>query len=62
VPGTTLAAPSVMATCRSAGGIVSVSVAVLLLGSGSVSPAGGATVAVLVSKPVADGLIWASAV
>src|SRR2546426_44190 len=41
---------------------VSMSVAVLLPGSGSVPPAGGNTEAVLVSEPVADGLIWATAV
>src|SRR5262249_51171348 len=28
------------------------------VGSGSVTPAGGVTVAVLVSAPVADGLTW----
>src|SRR6266540_3573315 len=39
----------------------SVSVAALLPGLVSVSPA-GATVAVLVSEPMADGLIWATAV
>jgi hypothetical protein len=47
---------------RSAVGIVSVSVAVLLPGSVSVSPAGGATEAVLVSDTMAAGLIWATAV
>ena len=40
---------------------VSVSVATLLPGLVS-NPGGGDTEAVLVSKPVADGLIWASAV
>src|SRR6478735_4835299 len=41
---------------RSACGVsVSVSVAVLSAGSGSVTPAGGVTVAVLVSDPVAEG-------
>ena len=44
---------------RSAWGVsVSVSVAVLLAGSGSVTPAGGVTVAVLLRVPVAEGLIW----
>ena len=44
---------------RSAWGVrVSVSVALLLAGSGSVTPAGGLTVAVLLSVPVADGLTW----
>src|SRR2546430_7386047 len=47
---------------RSAGGIVSVSVAVLLPGSVSVSPAGGATEAVLVSDTMAAGLVRATAV
>ena len=42
--------------------IVSVSVVALLAGSGSVAPAGAATVAKLVSEPVANGLIWATAV
>ena len=37
---------------------VSVSVAVLLAGSGSVAPAGGVTVAVLARVPVAAGSIW----
>src|SRR6516164_907658 len=44
---------------RSAWGVrVSVSVALLLAGLGSVTPAGGATLAVLSRVPVADGLIW----
>src|SRR5262245_60477310 len=44
---------------RSARGVrLSVSVAVLLPGVGSVTPAGGATVAVLTREPVADGLTW----
>src|SRR5437660_1045644 len=42
--------------------IVSVSVVALLAGSGSVAPAGAATVAKLVSEPVADGSIWPTAV
>ena len=40
---------------------MSVSVAVLLAGLGSV-PAGGDIVTVLVNEPVADGLTWATAV
>src|SRR5262245_27756382 len=44
---------------RSAWGVrVSVSVAVSLAGLGSVTPAGGRTVAVLVRVPVAEGSIW----
>src|SRR5262245_38403434 len=41
---------------------VVVSVATSLTGLVSGTPGGGATVIVLVSEPVADGLIWASAV
>src|SRR5262245_4005551 len=41
---------------------MSVSVAVLLVGAVSVSPVGANTEAVLVSEPMADGLIWATAV
>src|SRR5205085_2041269 len=42
---------------RSAWGVsVSVSVTMLSVGSGSVTPAGGATVAVLTRLPVAEGL------
>src|SRR5262245_16814601 len=37
---------------------VLVSVVVLSVGSGSVTPGGGLTVAVLVSRPVAAGLTW----
>src|SRR6478736_4856655 len=37
---------------------LSLSVALLLAGSGSVVPAGGLTVAVLLSEPVAAGAIW----
>jgi hypothetical protein len=55
VPGTCVAEPSVLVIDRSAVGVkVSVSVAELLAGVGSVAPAGGATVAVLTSVPVAD--------
>src|SRR5262245_19662369 len=44
---------------RSAWGVrVSVSVALSLPGLGSVTPAGGLTVAVLVRVPVAEGSIW----
>jgi hypothetical protein len=58
VPGTSVAEPSVFVIDRSAVGVnVSVSVAELLAGVGSVTPAGGATVAVLASVPVADGAI-----
>src|SRR5262245_48359586 len=49
-----------LATTRS-GMSVSVSVAVLLAGLVS-NPGGGLTVAVLTKAPVADGLIWATAV
>ena len=56
MPGTAEATPSVLVTDRSALGVsVSVSVAVLSAGSGSVTPAGGVTVAVLVRLPVAAG-------
>src|SRR6476469_9103189 len=44
---------------RSACGVsVSVSVAVLSAGVGSITPAGGVIVAVLLSVPVAEGSIW----
>src|SRR6476469_2627038 len=44
---------------RSARGVrLSVSMAVLLPGVGSVTPAGGLTVAVLARLPVAEGSIW----
>src|SRR3954452_7959435 len=44
---------------RSAWGVsVSVSLALLLAGVGSVTPAGGGTVAVLARVPVAEGLTW----
>src|SRR6476469_9732376 len=60
VPGTAVVWPSVLVIDRSARGVsVSVSVGLLLVGSGSVSPGGGVTVAVLVRAPVADGLTWA---
>src|SRR5262245_53364170 len=45
---------------RSAWGVrLSVSVALSSVGSGSSTPGGGVTVAVLVSAPVAAGSIWA---
>jgi hypothetical protein len=54
---------AVLATERSACWlIVSVSVAELLAGFGSVTPPGGLTVAVLDSVPVADGVSVADAV
>ena len=57
MPGTTVVLLSVLVMLRSACGVnVSVSVAVLLAGVGSVVPCGAATVAVLTSVPVADGL------
>src|SRR6266436_4617242 len=58
VPGTALDWPSVFVIERSACGVrVSVSVAELLLGFGSVVPPGAATVAVLLRLPVAEALI-----
>jgi hypothetical protein len=55
VPGTTLATPSVFVIDRSACGFsASTSVAELLPGFGSVTPAGAATVAVFTSVPVAN--------
>src|SRR6185295_1613760 len=57
-PGVAVVTPSVLVTARSAvAPSVSVSVAELLPGVGSVTPAGAATVAVLESVPVADGEI-----
>ena len=54
-PGTADTTPSVFVTARSACGLnVSVSVAELFPGIGSVTPAGGATVAVFDKVPVAD--------
>src|SRR4029450_3387554 len=59
VPGTAARTPSVLVMDRSALGVsVSTSVALLSAGSGSVVPAGGLTVAVLVREPVAAGSIW----
>src|SRR5262245_6226958 len=46
---------------RSAWG-VRVSVSLAVLSAGVLSPGGTATVAVLVNDPVAEGLIWATAV
>ena len=57
VPGTAARTPSVLVMDRSALGVrLSVSVALLSAGSGSVTPAGGLTVAVLLREPVAEGL------
>src|SRR5262245_9366037 len=48
-----------MVKVRSAWGVsVSTSVALLLPGVGSVAPGGGATCAVLVRVPMAEGSIW----
>src|SRR5262245_1187898 len=56
VPGTAAAWPSVFVTARSPRGVsVSVSVAVLLADTGSVTPPGVVTVAVLASVPSAPG-------
>jgi hypothetical protein len=56
-PGTTLATPSVFVIESSAWGVnVSVSVAVLLAGVGSITPPGTVTVAVLTRLPVAEAL------
>ena len=55
-PGVAVVTPSVTVIARSADAtMVSVSVAELLPGVGSVTPAGAVTVAVLLSVPVADG-------
>ena len=63
VPGTAVVWPSVLVIPRSACGVrVSVSVAVLLPGVGSVVPPGGVTVAVLASVPVADAATLAVSV
>src|SRR5437660_297854 len=52
-----------MVTARSVGAVsVSASVAALLAGLGSNDPAVEDTVTVLVSEPMADGLIWPTAV
>src|SRR5262249_32270181 len=59
VPGTAVRTPSVLVMDRSAWGVrPSVSVALLSVGSGSVTPAGAVTVAVLTREPVAEGLTW----
>ena len=56
MPGTTLSWPSVLKIDRSAAGVkVSVSVLLLLPPVGSVTPAGGLTVAVLFKEPVRVG-------
>ena len=62
-PGVAVVTPSVLVMLKSAWGLnVSVSVAALLPGVGSVTPPGAATVAVLDSMPVAAALIVALAV
>ena len=56
LPGITVVTPSVLVIVRSAEGErVSVSVALLLAGVGSVTPTGTETVAVLARVPVAVG-------
>src|SRR5581483_6457274 len=58
VPGTAVVLPSVLVICRSAWGVsVSVSVALLFPGLGSITPAGAVTVAVLLRLPVAPALM-----
>ena len=58
LPGTAVVTPSEFVMPRLAfGASVSVSVALLLPGVGSVTPAGADTVAVLASDPVADAAI-----
>jgi hypothetical protein len=55
VPGTTVVKPSVLVIAKSAVGVsVSMSVAVLLFGFGSVTPLGAPTVAVFANAPCAD--------
>src|SRR5260221_626108 len=61
-PGTYTVCPFVFVIERSACAVVSVSVAELLAGLGSVTPAGAVTVAVFDSVPVAAGLMVAVAV
>jgi len=57
-PGVAVVTPSVLVMLRSACGVnVSVSVALLLPGAGSVTPLGTVTVAVLLSEPVTEGEI-----
>src|SRR5262249_5178820 len=59
VPGTTDVTPLVLVIDRSAWGVrVLVSVALSLPGLGSVTPAGGVTVAGFTRVPVAEGSIW----
>ena len=56
MPGIALVVESVLAIDRSACGVnMSMSVALSLPGDGSLAPAGGATVAVLLSVPVMAG-------
>ena len=62
-PGVAVVTPSVLVIDKSALAFnVSVSVAVLFPGVGSVTPAGAVTVAVFDSEPVALGLIFATTV
>jgi hypothetical protein len=62
-PGVAVVTPSVLVIDRSALAFnVSVSVALLLPGVGSVTPAGAVTVAVFDSEPVALGLMFAMTV
>jgi hypothetical protein len=58
-PGIAASIPSVLVMDRSAWGVsASVSMALSLPGVGSVTPSGGATVAVLTRVPVAEGSTW----
>src|SRR6516165_2412265 len=61
VPGTAVVWLSVLVIARPTWG-VRLLMSVAVLSSGVLSPGGTATVAVLVNVPVADGLIWATAV
>src|SRR5262245_33824243 len=62
-PGVTVVTPSVFVTAKSATGVsVSVSVAELLAGTGSLTPPGAVTVAVFESVPVAASEMDAVAV
>ena len=61
MPGTTVVWPSSLVRARPVNG-VRLSVSVALLSAGVLSPGGTATVAVLLRVPVADELIWETAV
>jgi len=61
VPGTAVVWPSSLVRVRPVSG-VRLSLSLALLSAGVVSPGGTATVAVLVRVPVAEELIWATAV